>query len=129
MGSIEAVSRYAVGAPFVADMNVSVAAWPARTMPDATIAAQDLGALAFYTDATLVDVTGLGTSPTTSPAPPPPTRSPPSRPPTSASPPATSGPWSWSTPSSKAPPSNGSRGGSPSTPTGAPRSSRRCRGG
>ncbi len=58
----EAFDRYDVGARSAYDTNVATARWVADTWPDATVATHDLGALAFYTDATLVDLAGLGTT-------------------------------------------------------------------
>lgn len=60
--STEACYRYVVGARFHFDVDVSIARWVAIAWPDATIAAHNLGALSFFTDATLVDVAGIGTN-------------------------------------------------------------------
>lgn len=59
--SLQAMERYVVGARFNADVDLTLARWVASEWPDATIAAHDIGALSFLTDATLVDVIGLGT--------------------------------------------------------------------
>lgn len=57
----QAWSRFAPGARLHADVDLTLARWVADAWPDATVAAHDLGALAALTDATLVDVIGLGT--------------------------------------------------------------------
>lgn len=57
----EALRLFAPGARMNQDVDVTLARWVAAEWPDATIAAHDLGALSFLTDATLVDVIGLGT--------------------------------------------------------------------
>jgi hypothetical protein len=60
--AVEATWRYPAGARHADDVDVRVAEWVARDWPGATVATHDLGAMSFLTDATLVDVAGLGTT-------------------------------------------------------------------
>ena len=58
--SVEAFRLYPVGARLHADTDVALARWVARDWPDATVAVHDLGAIAWYTDARIVDLVGIG---------------------------------------------------------------------
>ncbi len=49
------------GARLFSDVNVALARWVGAEWPGARVAAQDIGALAFFSDAEIVDVVGLGT--------------------------------------------------------------------
>jgi hypothetical protein len=55
------------GARFQADVDDALARWIAADWPEVTVAVHDLGAAAYRTDATLVDVGGIGTDEITRP--------------------------------------------------------------
>lgn len=56
----EAHRLFVAGAVFNADTDVALARWVGAAWPEARVATQDLGALSFYTDVELVDLSGLG---------------------------------------------------------------------